>query len=154
MARRVIARTRRGNQQRRKTICDGALRDCARTLEVGERNVGGGEQPAVDAAEVEHGAVVRIGRAVDQVEIVARAFEARAVAVDERVEDELAREAEQIERARSVFLVVRARGRPVLALQISSVVVGAIGRIAMARERRSSSLTLVATDALPSKPSR
>ena len=85
------------------------------TVEVGERDVAGRQQPGVDRAELDHAPVVGPGRADGELE-VAGVLPVAQAAVVERVEDELAGEAEQVERPRSVLGDERARGGEVLAV--------------------------------------
>jgi len=70
------------------------------------------------------------GEAVGEVEVVA-ALRREQLAVHEGVEDELAREAQQVERLRAVLLQEGARRRPVLAQQDLRLVLGAVGGVAV-----------------------
>src|SRR5438552_2871732 len=102
VARRVARGARRGNEQRLRAHRDRLLRHRARSLEVGERHVAGGEETPIDGAEVHHGAVVRAGETVGEVGIVLP-LGVEQVGVQEGVEHELAREAEEVERAWAVL---------------------------------------------------
>ena len=95
-------------------------------------HVAGGQQPGVDGAELDHAAVVRAGRADREVEIVA-VLPVVEPPVVERVEHELAGEAEQVERPRPVLGEEAAGGGEVLAghdlgLLDRAVLVGAVLR--------------------------
>ena len=84
-------------------------------VEVGERDVAGRQQPRVDRAELDHAPVVRPRRADGELE-VAGVLPVAQPPVVERVEDELAGEAEQVERPRPVLGDERAGRGEVLAV--------------------------------------
>ena len=85
-----------------------------RAVEVAQRHVQRRQQAVVDRAELDHPTVVGPGRADGQLE-VARVLPVAQAAVVERVEHELAGEAEQVEGARPVVGDERAGGGEVLA---------------------------------------
>ena len=128
MARRVAARAARRHEQRLRTRCDRVARDLAAPREVAQRHVARGEQAPVRGAEVEHRPVVSAREAVRVVHIVGALGHQQGL-VHERVEHELALEAEQVERARAVLLQERAGRRPVLADHELRRVVRAVGGI-------------------------
>ena len=82
-------------------------------------------------AEIDDGAVVGARRTVDEFEIAAVLVTDEVIG-EERVEDELARKAEEVERARPVFLQERAYRGPVLAGQELLFGLLAIRRVVMA----------------------
>ena len=94
-------------------------------LGVGQGDVEGRQQAAVDRAELEHAPVVGAGRGVGQVE-VAGVLQVVQTAVVERVEDELAREAEEVQGAGPVLGDERARGGEVLARHDLGLLVGPV----------------------------
>ncbi len=116
VARRVPARAGRGDEQRLASEVDVLARHVSRAIEVAQRHVARRQQPAVDRAEVEHRPVVGAREAVGEVDVVA-VLGRLELRVHEGVEDELALEAEQIERPRAVLLDEGSRGAPVLAQQ-------------------------------------
>ncbi len=67
--------------------------------------------------------------------VIAVAVEAQRVRTRERVEHELTREAEEVERAGAILVEERARGEEVLAQRDLRFVVGAVRRIVVQRRR-------------------
>ena len=114
MARRVPGWAARRDQQRGRAHLDRLGRQRRRTVEVGERHVERRQQPVVDGTELDHAAVVGAGGADRQLE-VAGVLPVAEPTVVERVEDELAGEAEEVEGAGPVVGNERAGGGEVLA---------------------------------------
>ena len=99
-------------------------------LEVGEGEVTDGEQARVDGAEVDHGPVVGASEAVGVVE-VARVLDPLQFLVRERVEHQLAGEAEDVKGPAAVLADERAGGPPVLAQHDLGLVAGAVVGVAV-----------------------
>ena len=96
-----------------------------RPLEVEERHVAGGQQPGVGRAELDHAAVVGPGRADGELGVAA-VLPVAEPAVVERVEDELAREPEEVEGPAPVLGEERAGGGEVLAAHDLGLLDGAV----------------------------
>ena len=113
VARRMRLRTGRRHEQRFRPGGNHVSGHRPSPIEIGERYVARRQQPGVDRAEVEHRTVVRARDAVGErgVPLVLGGAE---VVVQERVEHELAPEAEQVERPGAVFLDERPHRAPVL----------------------------------------
>jgi hypothetical protein len=116
VARRVCRRAGGGNEDRLAARGDRLSDHGARPSEVGERHEADRQEPPVARTEIDDRAVVGPRRRIGEVEVAA-ALVADEVVGEKRIEDELAREAEEIERARPVFLQKRAHRAPVLARQ-------------------------------------
>jgi hypothetical protein len=95
---------------------------------------------------------VGVGHSVDQIQIVAVLFQVRQVAVDERVEDELAGDADQVERLRPILLEQGAGGGPVLAQHDLLGVAGAVVRVALLGQHRLERFGAGGHAAVPSRP--
>ncbi len=131
MARRVTGRARGGDEDRLAARGDRLGGHGAGACEVGERNEADRQEPAVARAEVDDGTVVSARRTVDEFEIAA-VLVTNEVIGEERVEDELARKAEKVERARPVLLQERAYRAPILAGQELLFGLLAVRRVVMA----------------------
>src|SRR5580704_19559917 len=122
--------TSRGNQQRLGTDRDRVTRDRRSFFEIRQRHVARREQPAIDGAEIHHRAIetARDRIAHDRIAFVLQVEEAE----EHRGEDELAREAESVERLGPVLAAPRAKCFIVLAEQDLVGGLGAPLRIVMA----------------------
>ncbi len=101
VAGRVSRRTARRHQQRRGAGVDRLGGHCLRSVEVGERDVTGGQQPGIDRAELDHPPVMCPGCAVGQVEVGA-VLPVVEAAVVKGVEHQLAGEAQEVEGPRPI----------------------------------------------------
>ncbi len=124
VAGRVPRRAARRDQQRRRALREGVAGGGHRAVSVDQRDVEGGQQARVDRAELEHAPVVGAGGGVGEVGVgVLHVVQAPVV---ERVEDELAREAEEIEGAGAVLGDEGPRGGEVLARHDLGLLVGPV----------------------------
>ena len=127
----VLLRAARGHEQGAGTEPERVLRGLARTIEVLQRHVAGRQKPGIHRTEVAHHPVVRVGRRITQGHVIAQIEP--EVAQAERGEDELAREAQQIQRVRPILADEPAMRLEALAQQDVGVHAGAKGRVGMRR---------------------
>ncbi len=120
--RRVPHRAARCDEQRGGAHLDRLAGHRVSPVEVGERHVAGGQQARIDRAELDHPAVVGAGGAVGEVE-VGLVLPLVQPAVVERVEQQLALHADEVEHPRPVLGQEGARGGEVLAVHHLDVLV-------------------------------
>ena len=125
----------RGDQQGGGTLVERVARGRHRALRVGQGDVEGRQQAGIDRAELEHAPVVGAGRGIGQVG-VAGVLQVVQPAVVERVEDELAREAEEVEGAGPVLGDEGPGGGEVLARHDLGLLVGPVRSRGMAGPQR------------------
>ncbi len=123
MRRRVPSRASRRHQQGCGTHVDRLARHGIGPIEVGERDVAGGEQTRIDRAELDHPTIVGAGGSVREVE-VGLVLPVVEPAVVERVEQQLALDADEVEHPGSVLGQERAGCGEVLAVHHVDVLVG------------------------------
>ena len=110
----VLAPDVRGDHQRGGAEVDRLARALGGAVDVRERHVADGQQPPIDAAEVDHPTVVAGRQRVRQLDVVAAVEGAQRAEVGRR-EHELAGDAEEVERLRPVAVPDRSEGEVVLA---------------------------------------
>ena len=153
MAGGVARRAARRDEQRGGAHGDRLGGHRAGRVEVGERHVARRQQPGIDGAELDHPPVVRPGRADGQLEVAAVLPVVQA-AVVERVEHELAGEAEQVERPRPVLGEERPGGGEVLAVHdLRRLGVAVLRRCGAVSASRANDAVEVAAAARPGSPS-
>ncbi len=111
----MAGRTARCHQQCGRSHLECLVGHGRGSVEVAEGHVAGGQQARVGRAELDHAAVVSPSDTVSQLRI-ALVFPVVQPPIVKRVEDQLTREAEQIEGTRPVLGQERTRCREVLAL--------------------------------------
>ena len=112
-------------------MCDRLDSHRSRALEIDERHEANRQQTAIDRTEVDDGAVVRTRDAVGEVWVSSMLVTDEVIG-QERVEDELAREAETIERPWPILANERAHRAPILSDHDLLLGLGALRRVAMA----------------------
>ncbi len=125
VARGVPRRTPGRDQQRGGTHPDRLVGHRGSVVEGAQRHVARGKEARVGRAELDHPAVVRAGGAQRELDIAGVLPVAQA-AVVERVEHELAGEAEEVDRAAAVFGEERACRGEVLAVHDLGCFVGGV----------------------------
>ena len=115
MARGVVRRAARGDEERGRPDVDGLRRQSPGDVEVGQRYVARRQQPRVDRAELDHSTVV-CPRGADRELEIARVLPVAQAPIVEGVEDELAGEAEEVQGPRPILGDEGARRGEVLAV--------------------------------------
>ena len=128
VAGRMTGRASRRDEQSGGSHLDRFVGHRGRVSDRAQRHVAGGEQPRIGRTELDHPSVVRAGRTERELD-VARVLPVAEATVVERVEHELAREAEEIDGTPAVLGEERAGRGEVLAVHdlgslVSGVLVG------------------------------